>query len=67
MTAVATWLEDEGNRRRIYAVAAVLIPLLVGAGYLTDGTAQTVLNILAALTGAAVPALAKKNTAKKEK
>jgi hypothetical protein len=58
------WLEDQSNRARIYATAVVLIPLLVGAGYLTSGTAATVLNILAALTGAAVPALARKHTPK---
>lgn len=62
---LVAWLAVQSNRRRVYALARVLIPLLVVAGVLTGGTAATVLSVLAAVAGFGVPHLAARNSPKR--
>lgn len=50
------------TRAYIYGVSIPLIALLVGLGYLTDGTAGLVLNLVAAVLGVGSSALAVANT-----
>lgn len=50
------------TRAYIYGVSIPLIALLVGLGYLTDGTAGLVLNLVAAVLGVGSSALAAVNT-----
>jgi hypothetical protein len=50
------------TRAYIYGVSIPLIALLVGLGYLTDGTAGLVLNLVAAVLGVGTSTLAAVNT-----
>lgn len=50
------------TRAYIYGISIPLIALLVGLGYLTDGTAGLVLNLVAAVLGVGSSALAAANT-----
>lgn len=55
---LVAWLAQRANRRRVYLLARVAIPLLVVAGVLADGQAATVLSVLAAIAGFGAPHLA---------
>lgn len=50
------------TRAYIYGVSIPLIALLVGLGYLTDGTAGLILNLVAAVLGVGTSTLAVANT-----
>lgn len=50
------------TRAYIYGVSIPLIALLVGLGYLTEGTAGLVLNLVAAVLGVGTSTLAVANT-----
>lgn len=65
MTKLKAWLEVEAHRAYLYRILIVVVPLLVAGGVLTDGNAQTVLGILAALLGFGAPALAAHKTSTK--
>lgn len=54
------------TRAYIYGVSIPLIALLVGLGYLTDGTAGLVLNLVAAVLGVGTSTLAVANTPAKD-
>ena len=49
------------HRLYLYRIAMALTPLLVSVGAVTDGVAQGVLLVLAAVLGLSVPALAAAN------
>lgn len=49
-------------RAYIYGVSIPLIALLVGLGYLTDGTASLILNLVGAVLGVGTSTLAAANT-----
>ena len=57
---------DPKTRAYIYGVSIPLIALLVGLGYLTDGTAGLVLNLVAAVLGVGTSTLAVANTPPRE-
>lgn len=65
MTKLKDWLEVEANRAYVYRILLVVVPLLVAGGILTDGGAQVVLGVLAALLGFGAPALAAHKTSTK--
>lgn len=50
------------TRAYIYGISIPLIALLVGLGYLTDGTAGLILNLVAAVLGVGTSTLAVANT-----
>ena len=50
------------TRAYIYGISVPLIALLVGLGHLTDGTAELVLNLVAAVLGVGTSTLAVANT-----
>lgn len=56
------WLEVAANRRKVYLVARVVLPLLVAAGWLSTGQQNDVLTVLQFLASFAVPQLAARNT-----
>lgn len=61
---VVGFLAVQANRRKLYGLAVLALPLLVGASVLTDGQAQQILTVLAILASAGVPGLARKHTPK---
>lgn len=65
MTKIKLWLEVEAHRAYLYRILLVVVPLLVAGGILTDGGAQTILGVLAALLGFGAPALAAHKTSTK--
>lgn len=50
------------TRAYIYGISIPLIALLVGLGYVTDGTASLILDLVAAVLGLGTSALAVVNT-----
>lgn len=50
------------TRAYVYGISVPLIALLVGLGHLTDGTAELVLNLVAAVLGIGTSTLAVANT-----
>lgn len=48
----------ERRRKYLYGIVAALMPLLFGAGYLTEGAATDVLRLVAAILGLGTAALA---------
>lgn len=66
MKSLTGWLSNESHRAYLYRIAVVLVPVLVTAGVLTSGVAQTVLTIAAAVLGLGAPAVAAANTSTKK-
>lgn len=56
-------IAQPATRAWIYGVSIPLIALLVGLGYVTDGTASLILNLVAAVLGIGTSTLAAANTA----
>lgn len=55
-------IADPKTRAWVYGVSIPLIALLVGLGYVTDGTAGLILDLIAAVLGLGTSALAVANT-----
>lgn len=55
------------TRTYIYGIVTAAMPLLISFGALTEGTAQQVALLIAAILGVSAPALAKANVPKPEK
>ena len=53
---------DPKVRAYVYGISIPLIALLVGLGYVTDGTASLILNLVSAVLGVGTSTLAVANT-----
>ena len=52
---------NAARRRQAYQVAVALVPLLIGAGFVTTDMAQMILNVIAAVLGVGAGTLALTN------
>ena len=64
MKKVTAWFDKASNRRKVYQVARIVLPLLVAAGWVTSGESSTALNALSFVASFAVPHLAARHTPK---